>query len=61
MALVAHLKDYISLSAYYQQVNTLMSWINESSSELKLQNQRAVLSGGGKHLIPPALSSNPRG
>ncbi|CAL8236604.1 unnamed protein product [Arctogadus glacialis] len=31
MALVADIKDHSSLAAYYQQVNTLMLWIKESS------------------------------
>ena len=46
MALVADIKDHSSLAAYYQQVNTLMLWIKESSLELNISKTKELCCGG---------------
>lgn len=46
MALVAHIKDHMSLAAYYQQVNTLMLWMKESSLELNISKTKELCCGG---------------
>jgi len=46
MALVAHIKDANSLSAYHQQVDTLMSCIKESSLELNISKTKELCCAG---------------
>lgn len=55
MALVAHIKDHMSLAVYYQQVNTLMLWIKESSLELNISKTKELCCGGRQTSSPKPL------
>lgn len=55
MALVAHIKDHMSLAVYYQQVNTLMLWIKESSLELNISKTKELCCGGRRTSSPKPL------
>ena len=46
MALVAQLRDENSLSAYCEQVETLMFWIEESSLELNISKTKELFCVG---------------
>ena len=48
IALVAHIRDVNSLSAYHKLVGKLMTWIEESSLELNISKTKKLCCGG-KH------------